>query len=87
MLSSKSQPELHEILKSLLRESMQMHAGGAAGPRLSRADGYVDGFMRALVESGLSDHATILTIVRDVRRELGGPATARLEADSATLAA
>lgn len=85
MPSSKSASELHEILKSLLRESMRLHADGASGLRLGRADGYVDGFVRALVESGVSDHKTILGIITGVRRELGGPATA--ETDSATLAA
>jgi hypothetical protein len=87
MPSSKSQVELHDILKSLLRDSMRLHAEGAVGARLGQADGYVDGFIRALVESGLSDHATILSLVRDVRREIAGPATGALESDTATLAA
>jgi hypothetical protein len=87
MPSSKSQVELHEILKSLLRDSMRLHAEGAAGSRLGQADGYVDGFIRALVESGASDHASILKLVRDVRREVAGPATGAVETDAATLAA
>jgi hypothetical protein len=87
MQSSKTQSELHDVLRSLLRDSMRLHADGAMGPRLAKADGYVDGFIRALVEAGLSDHKVILAIVRDVRRELGGPATRSLEGDSPTLAA
>jgi hypothetical protein len=87
MSSSKSQLELHEILKSLLRDSMRLHADGAPGSRLGQADGYVDGFIRALVESGLSDHALILAVVRDVRREVAGPSTGAVTADGATLAA
>ena len=87
MRESKSASELHEILKGLLRESMRLHADGASGQRLGRADGYVDGFVRALVESGISDHKTLLGVVSGVRRELGGPATAEVETDSATLAA
>ena len=87
MPSSKSASELHDILKGLLRESMRLHADGASGQCLGRADGYVDGFVRALVESGVSDHASILALVKGVRRELGGPATSELQADSATLAA
>jgi len=83
MQSSKSMSELHEILKNLLRESIRLHASGATGHRLGRADGYVDGFVRALVESGISDHASILAIVTGVRRELGGAPTGALEADSA----
>lgn len=87
MPSAKSESQLHEILKSLLRESMRLHADGASGARLGRADGYVDGFVRALVESGLSDQASILAIVRGVRREAGGAATGEVASDSATLAA
>jgi hypothetical protein len=87
MQSSKSQAELHDVLRSLLRDSIRLHAEGAAGSRLGKADGYVDGFVRALVEAGLSDHATILGIVREVRREVAGPATRAVDGDSATLAA
>jgi hypothetical protein len=87
MSRSKSQAELHEILRSLLRDSMRLHAAGAAGAHLGRADGYVDGFVRALVEAGLSDHKALLEVVRGVRREVGGPATSTVEPDSATLAA
>lgn len=87
MQSSKSQAELHDVLRSLLRESMRLHAEGAAGSRLGQANGYVDGFIRALVEAGLSDHKTILGIVREVRREVAGPETRAVEHDSATLAA
>lgn len=87
MQSSKSQVELHDVLRSLLRDSMRLHAQGAAGSRLGQADGYVDGFIRALVEAGLSDHARILSIVREVRREVTGPATRTVETESATVAA
>lgn len=87
MPRSKSQVELHEVLRSLLRDSMRLHAEGAPGSRLGQADGYVDGFIRALVESGLSDHAAILKLVSEVRREVRGPATGVVEADTATLAA
>lgn len=87
MQRSKSQAELHDVLRSLLRDSMRLHAAGAAGSHLGKADGYVDGFIRALVEAGLSDHGRILAIVREVRREVSGPATRAVEADSKTLAA
>lgn len=87
MHSAKSQAELHDVLKNLLRDSMRLHCEGANGLRLGQADGYVDGFIRALVESGLSDHATILSVIRDTRREFAGPATRTLEPDAKTLAA
>ena len=40
-----------------------------------------------MVEAGLMDHASILAIVKGVRRELAGAATGELRSDSATLAA
>jgi hypothetical protein len=85
MRESKSRAELHDILRSLLRDALRLHQEGAAGSRLGQADGYVDGFIRALVESGVSDHAAILALVREVRREVSGPPTGA--ADTATLAA
>ncbi|HTQ03708.1 MAG TPA: hypothetical protein VMI54_07615 [Polyangiaceae bacterium] len=87
MQSAKSQAELHAVLKNLLRDSMRLHAEGAPGSRLGQADGYVDGFVRALVEAGLSDHASILAVIRDTRREFAGPATRAVDSDSSTLAA
>jgi hypothetical protein len=87
MQSAKSESELHEILRSLLRESMRLHTEGASGVRLGHADGYVDGFVRALVESGLADQASVLAIIKGVRREHCGAALGELETDSATLAA
>lgn len=87
MPSTKSKAELHEILRALLRESLRLKEQGANQPKLSLAQGYVDGFIRALVESGLSDHKALLEIVREVRGELGGPATGLVEKRASTLAA
>jgi hypothetical protein len=87
MPTAKSKAEIHDILRALLRESLRLQATGASQPKLSLAQGYVDGFIRALVESGLSDHKTMLAIVREVRGELGGPATGTVENPAQTLAA
>jgi hypothetical protein len=87
MPSTKSKAELHEILRALLRESLRLQEYGANGSKLALAQGYVDGFIRALVESGLSDHKALLEVVREVRGELGGPATGTLEKRTTTLAA
>ncbi|HEY3493059.1 MAG TPA: hypothetical protein VGK73_00165 [Polyangiaceae bacterium] len=84
---AKSKAEMHDILRALLRESLRLQASGGNQPKLALAQGYVDGFVRALVESGLSDHKTLLEIVREVRGELGGPATRAVEAPASTLAA
>jgi hypothetical protein len=87
MPTAKSKAEMHDILRALLRESLRLQAAGANQPKLALAQGYVDGFIRAMVESGLSDHKAMLEIVREVRGELGGPATGAVEKPAATLAA
>ena len=71
----RSPTELHEILRAMLRESLRLGAEGAQRSRLLHAQGCADGFMRALVEAGISDHRQLLALVRDVRAESGGPAT------------
>jgi len=87
MTANKSQPELLEILRSLLRQSLKLQTEGAAQPRLGQAIGYVDGFVRALLESGIADHATLLAVVREVRAESSGPPTALVAEDAASVAA
>ena len=87
MPTAKSKAEMHDILRALLRESLRLQQSGANQPKLALAQGYVDGFVRALVESGLSDHKAMLDIVREVRGELGGPATTVVEKQTSTLAA
>jgi hypothetical protein len=87
MPTAKSKAEMHDILRALLRESLRLQEAGANQPKLALAQGYVDGFIRAMVEAGLSDHKTMLGIVREVRGELGGPATGNVEKPAHTLAA
>jgi len=71
----RSPAELHEILRAMLREALRLGAEGAQRSRLVHAQGCADGFMRALVEAGISDHRELLALVREVRAESGGPAT------------
>jgi hypothetical protein len=87
MQTTKSQAELHDVLRALLRESMRLQLMGANQPRLSQAQGYVDGFVHALVEAGISDHRSLLAIVREIRNELTGPSTGGVGAESKGLAA
>lgn len=81
MPTTKPRAELLEILRSLLRESFRLQAQGGMQPRLGQAMGYIDGYVRALIETGVADHATLLAVVRDVRAESRGAATRILEAE------
>jgi hypothetical protein len=87
MLKTKPRAEVLEVLRSLLRESFRLQAEGGRQPRLSQAVGYIDGYVRALIETGAADHATLLAVVRDVRAESRGAATRELEAEHETAAA
>jgi hypothetical protein len=82
MLKTKSEADLLDILRSLLRESLRLQSEGGSHARLSQAVGYVDGYVRALIETGVADHATLLAVVRDARAESRGAATRTLEAET-----
>ncbi len=73
-------------LRTMLRDMLAASASGAAGARLARAHGYVDGYMRALLDLGAASRSELLEIVASERERLHGPAvrvTDRIEADEA----
>lgn len=87
MLKTKSEAELLDILRSLLRESFRLQSEGGSQARLSQAVGYVDGYVRALIETGIADHATLLAVVRDMRAESRGAPTRTVESEREVAAA
>ncbi len=76
-----------EVLRTLLTDALAARADGATQPRLARMQGYVDGYMRALVESKAITERELIHIVREVRAEFGGPALGVLEAEASVVAA
>jgi hypothetical protein len=73
-------------LRTMLRDMLAASASGAAGSRLARAHGYVDGYMRALLDLGVTTRTDLLEIVASERERQNGPAvriTDRLEGDGA----
>jgi hypothetical protein len=62
-------------LRGMLRDVFVARAGGASYPRLARAHGYVDGYMRALLESGHATKEELLQLVAAERTGVSGPAT------------
>jgi len=71
-------------LRALVRESLTLQGQGAMYSKLSRAQGAVDGYMRALLDSGLATPRDLLRIVGEVRAELNGPSTGVLALDGVT---
>jgi hypothetical protein len=75
-MSSKS--EMLEELRNMLNDVFKARAEGTRHPRMARAHGYVDGYMRALLECGISDKGELLKLVAEERAVVSGPATLEL---------
>lgn len=60
--------QLKAIVSELLDEVMRARFDGAAYARLSRAHGYADGYMRALLDAGLVEKDELLSLVGETRR-------------------
>jgi hypothetical protein len=70
----KSKTEVVAELRSMLADVFAAKASGEAYGRLARAHGYVDGFMRALLDMGIVTKAELLEVVNAERERSSGPA-------------
>ena len=70
----KSKAEVVSELRSMLADVFAAKASGEAYGRLARAHGYVDGFMRALLDMGVVTKAELLDVVNAERERSSGPA-------------
>ena len=55
--------EMLDTLRTMLRDVFRLRNEGVAYARLSRAHGYVDGYMRALLESNACEKGELLALV------------------------
>lgn len=62
-------------LRGALREMLTLRNQGSTFPKLSRAQGYVDGYMTAILSAKLATQAELLAIVAEERASVNGPAT------------
>jgi hypothetical protein len=76
--------EMLAELSRLLHDLFTARAEGANYPRLARAHGYADGYMRALLESGQCTKHELLELVAAERARVSGPATRELASDTAS---
>ena len=67
-------PEVISQLRSMLADVFAAKRAGEAYGRLARAHGYVDGYMRALLDVGFITKAELLEIVHTERERASGPA-------------
>ena len=83
MNDASSKAEMLENLRVMLRDVFKLRSEGVAYARLARAHGYVDGYMRVLLESGIAHKSELLSIVAEERCRSDGPATAVVDASAA----
>jgi hypothetical protein len=78
--------EMISDLKTMLRDMFAASASGAGGARLARAHGYVDGYMRALLDLDVATRSELLAVVAAERERFAGPAVRVLERDDDAIA-
>lgn len=77
-MGKRSKEELLAELRQMLNEVFQLRSEGGAYAKLARAHGYVDGYMRMLLDAGLVTKAELIELVGQERQRVAGPATAVL---------
>jgi hypothetical protein len=81
-----SRDEMITDLRTMLRDMFAASASGAGGARLARAHGYVDGYMRAMLDIGLATKSDLLAVVMAERERLAGPALRELDREDEAIA-
>ena len=71
----RAKSEMLSELATMLRDVFVARTEGAAYARLARAHGYVDGYMRAMMEAGVVSKEELLRLVAEERTVAMGPAT------------
>jgi len=71
---TKSKDELLNELRTMLRDVFAAQAAGQVHARVARAHGYVDGFMRVLLDTGIAGKQELLELVASERQAISGPA-------------
>ena len=67
--------EMLNELKRMLNDVLMAKTKGVSYQRLARAHGYVDGYMKALLDSGVASQQELLTMVAEERAAVDGPAS------------
>jgi hypothetical protein len=78
----RTKSEMLNELKVMLYDALLAKTRGVTYPRLARAHGYVDGYMKALQDAGVATNQELLTLVAEARTTIDGPAVAETSAPS-----
>ncbi len=87
MTNTANKAQMLEKLKELLRDALTLHDRGASVQKLTHAQGMVDGFMVFLLDSGLCTQRELLTLVKEARCLVDGPAVGVLSQEPNVVAA
>ncbi len=83
----RSKDDMLAELETMLTDVFRARSSGMNYPRMARAHGYVDGYMRALLDSGMASKQQLLDVVATQRRVVDGPATREVHIDEIETAA
>jgi hypothetical protein len=78
MVNQTCKADLMDNLRAMLRDVFELRMQGVAYARMARAHGYVDGYMRVLLETGLAERRELLAMVSEERSQVMGPASREL---------
>jgi hypothetical protein len=78
----RSKGEMVAELQTMLRDVLEAAAAGTRYTRIARAHGYVDGYMRALLDLDVATRDELIEVVAAERERVSGPAVAVLGASS-----
>ncbi len=78
--SVRSKSDMLKELSTMLHDVFRARERGTSHPRMARAHGYVDGYMRGMLETGVATKQELLTVVAEQRAVVAGPATAEVRA-------
>ena len=76
-----SSAQVFGSVRKLLRDVLEARSRGESERRLRSAHAFVDGYMQAMLDSGVATRSDLLRLVAEERALLSGPATATLEDD------
>jgi len=81
----RTKAEMLDELRGMLKDVLVARTKGGSFPRVSRAHGFLDGYMRALLDTGAMTQAELLQIVDEGRAEVHGPSVleSSLDVDAA----
>lgn len=76
-----SSPAVFGSVRQHLRDVLEARSRGESERRLRSAHAFVDGYMQAMLDAGLATRAQLLSLVKEERELLCGPATAEVADD------